>query len=388
MAVPLAYNLRNLRERKTQTLMTALGLALTVAVLLSVLALVDGLRATFRASGDPLNILVLRKGATTELASNFDRSVFNDLKFKPGIARDTSGEPMASLELVTVINLESPEHPEGMNVNFRGLTPLGVRMRRGLVIQRGRWFRPGFREVVVGDSIATRFPEVGLSGKVRLGRGDWEVVGVMRAGESSINSEIYCDLNQVAGDETRSDVLSSTLLQASDPVGKAALIRDLSDDQRLNVDAIGETDYYERQTRSAAPVQFVGIFVAALMAIGSSFAAMNTMYAAVSHRSREIGTLRVLGFSKGEILLSFLMESLVLAALGGILGCLLVLPLNNLSSGIGSFTTFSETTFQFRVTPAIVGVGMLFAGFMGAIGGLFPASNAARKEILVALRSV
>jgi len=388
MAVPLAYNLRNLRERKTQTLMTALGLALTVAVLLSVLALVDGLRATFRATGDPLNILVLRKGATTELASNFDRSVFNDLKFKPGIARDTSGEPMASLELVTVINLESPEHPKGMNVNFRGLTPLGVRMRRGLVIERGRWFRPGFREVVVGGSIAARFPEVGVGGKVRLGRGDWEVVGVMRAGESSINSEIYCDLNQVAGDETRSDVLSSTLLQASDPVGKAALIRDLSDDQRLNVDAIGETDYYERQTRSSAPVQFVGLFVAGLMAIGSSFAAMNTMYAAVSHRSREIGTLRVLGFSKSEILLSFLMESLVLAALGGILGCLLVLPLNNLSSGIGSFTTFSETTFQFRVTPAIIGIGILFAGFMGALGGLFPASNAARKEILVALRSV
>jgi len=388
MAVPLAYNLRNLQERKTQTLMTALGLALTVAVLLSVLALVDGLRETFRASGDPLNILVLRKGATTELASNFDRSVYNDLKFKPGIARDPSGEPMASLELVTVINLESPEHPEGMNVNFRGLTPLGLRMRRGLVIKRGRWFRPGFREVVVGDSIAARFPEVGLGGKVRLGRGDWEVVGVMRAGESSINSEIYSDLNQIAGDETRSDVLSSTLVQASDPVGKAALIRDLSDDQRLNVDAIAETDYYERQTRSAAPVQFVGLFVAGLMAIGSSFAAMNTMYAAVSHRSREIGTLRVLGFSKREILLSFLMESLVLAALGGVLGCLLVLPLNNLSSGIGSFTTFSETSFQFRVTPAIIGIGMLFAGFMGTLGGLFPASNAARKEILVALRSV
>jgi len=295
---------------------------------------------------------------------------------------------MASLELVTVINLESPEHPEGMNVNFRGLTPLGVDMRRGLALERGRWFRPGFREVVVGHSVATRFPEVGLGGKVRLGRGDWEVVGVMRAGESSINSEIYCDLNQVAGDETRSDVLSSALLQASDPVGKAALIQDLSDDQRLNVDAIGETDYYERQTRSSAPVQFVGLFVAGLMAIGSSFAAMNTMYAAVSHRSREIGTLRVLGFSKSEILLSFLMESLVLAALGGMLGCLLVLPLNNLTSGIGSFTTFSETTFQFRVTPAIIGIGMLFAGFMGAVGGLFPASNAARKEILVALRSV
>ncbi|HKW98113.1 MAG TPA: ABC transporter permease [Bryobacteraceae bacterium] len=387
MAIPLSYNLRNLRERKTHTIMTALGLALTVAVALSVLALVDGLRQTFRASGDPLNILVLRKGATTELASNFNRSVYNDLKFKPGIARTPSGEPMASLELVTVIGLESPEHPEGTNVNFRGLKPIGIRMRKDLEIVAGRWFRPGFREAVVGQSVAARYPEMGVGGKLHLGHGDWDVVGVMRAGESSINSEIFCDLDQVAADENRPEVLSSTLLQAADAVSKAALIRDLSDDQRLNVDAVGEVEYYDRQTRSSAPVEFVGLFVAALMSIGSSFAAMNTMYAAVSHRAREIGTLRVLGFSKGAILLSFLLESLALAALGGIIGCLLVLPLNNLTSAIGSFTTFSETTFHFRVTPQIMGIGMLFAGFMGTLGGLFPASNAARKEILVALRS-
>ncbi len=387
MAIPLSYNLRNLRERKTHTIMTALGLALTVAVALSVLALVDGLRQTFRASGDPLNILVLRKGATTELASNFNRSVYNDLKFKPGIARAPSGEPMASLELVTVIGLESSEHPDGTNVNFRGLKPVGIGMRKGLEIVQGRWFRPGFREAVVGQSVAARYPEIGVGGKLRLGRGDWDVVGVMRAGQSSMNSEIFCDLDQVAADESRAEVLSSTLLQATDAISKEALIRDLSDDQRLNVDALGEVEYYDRQTRSSAPVEFVGLFVAALMAIGSSFAAMNTMYAAVSHRAREIGTLRVLGFSKSAILLSFLLESLALAALGGIIGCLLVLPLNNLTSAIGSFTTFSETTFRFRVTPQIMGIGMLFAGFMGTAGGLFPASNAARKEILVALRS-
>jgi len=269
MAIPVAYNLRNLRERKTHTLMTALGLALTVAVLLSVLALVGGLRETFRASGGSLNILALRKGATTELASNFNRSVYNDLKFKPGIARNQSGEPMASLELVTVISLESPEHPTGTNVNFRGVPAVGIQLRNGLSIERGRWFRPGFREVAVGHSIAMRYPEVGVGGKLHLGHGDWEVVGIMRAGDSSINSEIYCDLNQLAADETRPEVLSSVLLRASDPVAKAALIRDLTDDQRLNVDALAETDYYDRQSRSSAPVQFVGLFVAALMSIGS-----------------------------------------------------------------------------------------------------------------------
>ena len=388
MSIPLAYNLRNLRERKTSTVMTSLGLGLTVAVLLSVLALVEGLRETFRASGDVSHILVLRKGASTELISNLKRSSYDALKFKTGIARDASGAPMASLEVVTVINLESPEHPEGMDVNFRGLTPLGIEMRRGISISQGRWFRLGQREAVVGQSVAKRYPMVGLGGKIRFGRGNWQVVGIMRWGHSAINSEIFCDLNQLAADDNRADVLSSVLLRAIDPVAKAALIRNLKDDQRLNVDALSETEYYDRQTGSSAPVFLVGMLVAGIMSVGSSFAAMNTMYAAVAHRSKEIATLRVLGFSRRAILASFLVESLLLALLGGIVGCVLVLPLNNLTSGIGNFSTFSETTFQFRVTPAIMGTGMLFALFMGVLGGLLPARNAAVKEIVVALRSV
>ena len=388
MAVPFAYNLRNLRERKTNTIMTALGLALTVAVLLSVLALVEGLRATFRASGDASHILVLRKGAATELISNLDRSTYNDLKFKAGIARDDFGMPEASLELVTIVNLESPDHPEGMTVNLRGLGPVGLRMRSGVTVERGRWFRPGYREIVVGRSIAARYPQVGLGGSVHFGRGDWQVVGVMSAGQSATNSEIFCDLNQLAADWNREELLSSVLIRSADPLAKSALIHDLNDDQRLNVDAVEETEYYERQTTSSAPVRFVGMFVALIMSVGSSFAAMNTMYAAVSRRSGEIGTLRVLGFSRSEILLSFLAESLALAVMGGLIGCALVMPLNNVTSGIGSFTTFSETTFQFRVTPAIMGVGMLFALLMGALGGILPASNAARKQILAALRAI
>ena len=388
MAVPLAYNIRSLIERKTVSIMTALGLALTVAVLLSALALLEGLRFTLRASGDPSNVIILRKGATTELISNLDRSTYNDLKFHTGIARDPSGVPEASLELVTVINLESPEHPEGMNVNLRGVSPMGIKLRRGITIQSGRWFRPGYREMVVGKSIAARYPRAGIGGSVRFGRGDWQIVGVMAAGDSAINSEIFSDLNQLAADGNREELLSSVLVRATDPIVKTALIHDLSEDQRLNVDAVAQTDYYDRQASSSAPVLFVGTLVALIMSVGSSFAAMNTMYAAVSRRSSEIGTLRVLGFTKGEILLSFLAESLALALLGGLIGCVLTLPLNNITSGIGSFTTFSETTFRFRVTPVIMGAGMVFSVFMGALGGFFPASDAARKEILVALRAI
>lgn len=386
--IPITYSLRNLRQRKATTLMTALGLALTVAVLLSVLALVDGLRLTFRASGHPLNILVLRTGAPAELMSNLPRTAYNALKYKQGVARASSGEPMASLEVVTVISLENPEHPGGTTVSFRGMTPVGIQMREGITIQAGRWFRPGYREVVVGGSIAARYPEAGLGGQLQFGRGAWTVVGVMNAGNSSINSEIFCDLDQLAAEDAREDVLSSVLLRASDPVAKASLIRDLNEDRQLAVDAMGETEYYDRQTMSSAPVQAVGVFVALIMAIGSSFAAMNTMYAAVARRSKEIGTLRVLGFSRSAILASFLVESLLLAALGGLMGCALILPLNNLSSSIGSFTTFGETTFRFRLSPTIMESGMAFVLVMGACGGLLPACNAARKEILDALRAV
>jgi ABC-type antimicrobial peptide transport system permease subunit len=225
-----------------------------------------------------------------------------------------------------------------------------------------------------------------LGKKLRFGRGDWEVVGVMDGGQSSVNSEILGDLNQVSSDFNRADGLSSVLLRATDEATVPALINSLNDDRRLGVEAQTEKSYYEAQTSSGALLQYLGIFISIIMAVGSSFAAMNTMYAAVARRAREIGTLRVLGFSRGSILFSFLIESLLLSALGGLLGCLLVLPLNNITTAVGSFVTFSEIAFNFRVSPQIMAAGLAFALVMGALGGLFPARMAARKEILTALR--
>jgi ABC-type antimicrobial peptide transport system permease subunit len=211
-------------------------------------------------------------------------------------------------------------------------------------------------------------------------------VGVMDGGQSSVNSEIFGDLNQVSSDFNRADGLSSVLLRATDEATVPALINSLNDDRRLGVEAQTEKSYYEAQTSSGALLQYLGIFISIIMAVGSSFAAMNTMYAAVARRAREIGTLRVLGFSRGSILFSFLIESLLLSALGGLLGCLLVLPLNNITTAVGSFVTFSEIAFNFRVSPQIMAAGLAFALVMGALGGLFPARMAARKEILTALR--
>ena len=387
MAIPVTYNFRNLIVRKTTTIMTALGIALTVAVLLAILALVNGLRTTLSSSGDPLQVLVLRKGSESELVSNFTRGQFQDLKFKPGIARGRDGDPMASLEVVTVINLASVDAPDGMNVSVRGIAPAGIAMRQGLRISEGRWFQTGRRELVVGKSIAHRFPDARIGKKIAFGRGEWEVVGVLDAGHGAQNSEIWGDLNQVSSDLQRIEVLSAALVRAVDSVAAKALINDINNDQRLNMNALSEREYYDLQTRSAAPIEFTGVFIAIIMAVGSSFAAMNTMYAAVARRAQEIGTLRVLGFSRGSILSSFFFESVLLALLGGLLGCLLVLPLNGITTGVGG-SNFSELDFNFHVTPRIMAMGVAFAVILGAFGGVFPAHNASRKEILAALRGV
>jgi putative ABC transport system permease protein len=255
MAIPLTYNLRNLTVRKTTTIMTALGIALTVSVLLAVMALVAGLRSAFDTTSHPLNVLVMRKGSTSELTSNFSREQFQDLKFKQGIARNSAGEPMASLEMVTVIVLDAPGKASGTNINLRGLTPLGLELRDGLKLEQGRWFTPGRREAVIGKNLLNAFNETHVGGKLKFGRGDWEIVGVMSQKSSAVNSEVWVDVNQVSADYDRTSVVSSALLRAVDEPGVDALRNSLQDDQRLNVDARREKEYYDAQMVAAAPRQ-------------------------------------------------------------------------------------------------------------------------------------
>ncbi|HEU0005615.1 MAG TPA: ABC transporter permease [Terriglobia bacterium] len=388
MAIPLSYNFRNLRVRKTTTVMTALGIALTVAVLLGILAMVAGLKSALQSSGNPLQIIVMRKNSPSELSSQIAREAISAIRFKEGIQKFPDGEPLVSGEIVTVMNLPRKNNPEGANVTIRGLAQTGVKMRPEIRMLSGRWFEPGQREVTVGKSIATRFVNAALGDSLRFGRGDWKIVGVFDAGRTAFDSEIWGDLNQIATDFNRNEVMSSALVRAVDPISLEALKNSMADDQRLYLEAKTETEYYAAQTTTARPVEFLGMFVAVIMAVGSSFAAMNTMYAAVARRAREIGTLRILGFSRGSILLSFVFESLLLSLLGGLLGILLVVPLNGLESGIGNNVTFSETGFDFRITPAIIGIGLSFATLMGILGGLLPARSASKADILAALREL
>jgi putative ABC transport system permease protein len=433
MGVPVTYNIRNLVERKGTTLMTAVGIGLTVAVLVTAMALTAGLKDVFAGSGDPRQLLVLRKGANAELSSTVSTEAYQIIRQLPGIARGPDGEPMVSPEGLTVVNLPSVDSPEGMNVTVRGMLPIGLSMRKVTIVQ-GKMFQPGLRQVVVGESIARRYPAAQIGKQVRFGRGIWEVVGVFRVGETAANSEIWVDLNQLRGDFERQGGSSSLLIRMNiteaDAIAQMAVaeraydeavaarkakikdgtkdskepelppvedplpepmvaLRKLIDaDQRLGSAVVGEKKYYADMTSSGAPIQALGFSVAIIMAIGSAFAATNTMYAAVARRTREIGTLRALGFGRWSILRSFMLESVCLALLGGIVGVLFALPVNGFTTGVGSFATFSETAFKFRVGPTAIFWGLAFAALIGALGGFLPAWSASKKGIVATMRDL
>ena len=395
MAIPIKYNIRNLRLRKGLTVMTALGIALTVTTALFLMALVAGLNRAFVSSGSKLNVLVLRKGSESELTGGFDAALFPTLKTLPSIAKDSHGEPMASGEWDVVIVLPRKDGTGEVNVTVRGMMPDGLEMRQlpdepggqpKVRLVEGRWFQTGQREVVVSKSIRERFSHANIGDTMQFGKGPWTVVGVFDAGGSAYESEVWGDVNQMASDFDRQGGFSSAYLRATDPISAEALKNRVSDDQRLKLDGVLEKDYYAKQTRSGTPIKVIGFVVAIIMAIGSIFAAMNTMYAAVAYRGREIATLRVMGFSRPAILTSFVLESLLLALLGALAGIVLMLPFNGMQTGTSNQVTFSEVVFALTITPRVATYAIVFAMVMGFFGGLAPAWHAARQNILNALR--
>ena len=394
MAIPISYNIRNLRLRKGLTVMTALGIALTVTTAIFLMALVAGLDRAFVSSGSNLNVLVLRKGSEAELSGGFDATLFPTLKTLPGIAKDSHGEPMASGEWVVVIVLPRKDGTGEVNVTVRGMMPDGLEMRQlpgangkpSVKLAEGRWFQSGQREVVVSKSVRDRFAQANIGDSMQFGKGSWKVVGVFDAGGSAYESEVWGDVNQMASDFDRQGGFASAYLRATDPVSAEALKNRVSDDQRLKLEGMLENEYYAKQTSSGTPIKVIGWVVGVIMAIGSIFAAMNTMYAAVAYRGREIATLRVIGFSRPAILTSFVLESLLLALLGALVGILLMLPFNGMQTGTSNAVTFSEVVFALRITPAVATRAIIFALIMGFVGGLSPAWHAARQNILAALR--
>ncbi len=390
MAIPLKYNIRNLFVRKVTTGLTVLGIGLVVAVFLSVMSLSEGLTRVFKVSGSPKNILVLRRNSQSEVDSGIYREQIPLIVTLPGIDRDINGNPLFSAELVVILNMEKNEGGTS-NVTLRGISEKGPHLRPQFKLVEGRMFKPGLSEVIVSRSISKRFKNCSLDDIIRFGSYQWKVVGIFDADGTAPDSEIWTDVEGVMSDLKRVSY-SSVLVRTTDKLGQDQFVTALSNDPRLALQAKSERSYYEKQTSTADPIKFFGIFVGVIMAIGACFGAMNTMYAAVSARTKEIATLRVLGFSHMSILTSFIIESLLLALLGGVLGCFLGLLTVKLAlsgvTGTTNFNTFSEVVFAFRVTPNILLTGIVFSLLIGLFGGILPATQAAFTKIILALRQV
>jgi putative ABC transport system permease protein len=390
MAIPLKYNIRNLFVRKVTTGLTVLGIGLVVAVFLSVMSLSEGLTRVFTTSGSTRNVIVLRQNSQSELQSGIYRDQVPLIMALPGIEKDADGKPLASVELIVVLNLEKIGGGTS-NVTIRGISEKAAILRPKFRLIEGRMFRPGLSEVIVSRGISQRFKNCRAGDTIRFGSYEWIVVGLFDAGGTAPDSEIWTDVEGAMNSFKRSNY-SSALVRTVDKAARDQFISSLAGDPRLALEGKLERAYYDEQTSTAAPIKFFGIFVGVIMAIGASFGAMNTMYATVSARTKEIATLRALGFSRLSILTSFIIESLLLAFLGGLIGCLFgILAVKLALSGVTgttNFVTFSEVVFAFRLTPELLLMGIVFSLFMGFVGGILPASQAAFTKITLALRQV
>ena len=387
MALPLTYNVRNVIVRWRATLATILGIALVVAVYVLVQALAVGLEKSASNTGDPRNVMIVRKGSTAESSSQVSLQQFQTLRFWPQIARDQKGDPIVSADVVTLISRPRIDGKGEANVSVRGLTPMGRFLRPQVKLIAGRWFTPDKREACVSSKIAGRFAHFKIGDQFKTGPNTLTVVGEFDGANSAFDSEVWMDADEARAMFDR-ESYSSVLVRAMSPAAEQEITARLENDKRLPLRGDSEVAYYAQQTATAMPIRILGNFLATAMSIGAIFAAMNTMYASVGSRTREIGTLRVLGFRRRTILASFIIEGALLAAIGGALGCLLALPLDGYSTGTMSFNTFSETVFQFRITPWLATKGVIFAVVVGVIGSLLPAIRASRLPVIAALKSV
>jgi putative ABC transport system permease protein len=386
MALPIKYNLRNITVRKSSTFATAFTIGLTVGVFLMVMALARGIDLTLASSGEPSNLIVLREGSTAELNSSVSRENLSDLMYLDGVMRE-GDQPLVAPETLTLIYKARKGMSQGSNVTIRGIGPMSNKLRSGFKTVAGRMFQPGLAEAVVSRRIAERFQGLELGDRFRIQATDYAVVGLFEAGGKAFESEIWVDVNALAS-TTKRDSFSSVLLRAKDQAALESLAKRITDDQRLHLKAVPERTFYEDQQGAASgALKGLAVFIGFIMAVGAGFAGMNTMYAAVARRTKEIGTLRVLGFKRRSILIAFVLESVAIAVIGVGIGILLALPLNFVSTGTANFTNFSEIAFNFRVTPELMLWALIFGVGIGFFGSLLPSIRAARFRIVDALRA-
>jgi len=389
VAIPLIYNVRSLRARWTSAVVAVLGIAGTVGVFVAMLSLARGFEATLVASGSAQNAMVRRAGATSEMDSGVTLDEVRVIEDAPGVERAGAG-PLVSPEVVVVAAFPLKGTDADANVQVRGVSPKAVAVRPTVRVVAGRLFEPGLTELVVGRNVEGAYAGLELGKTVRFGGGTWTVVGVFDAGGTAFDSELWCDatvLKQVF--QRPPSLFQSVTARLTSPDALTRFKDALTADPRLSVQVDREVDYYAKQSRALTTlITVLGSIVALVMGIGAVFGALNTMYSAVAERSREIATMRALGFGSGSVVASFVAEALCIALVGGVLGCVAVLPLNGLTTGTMNWQTFSHLAFAFRITPLLLVWGLAFALLMGFVGGVPPAIRAARARIAVALREL
>jgi ABC-type lipoprotein release transport system permease subunit len=386
MAIPLIYNVRNVIQRPVSTVTTAVGIALTIAILVAALALAEGFHHALVSTGSPANAHVLRKGADSEISSGIARDATDILRGLPDVAAGPDGRPMFSAEMVVVNNMRRLGQPGSSNVTLRGVDPATIGVHAVPVITEGRMFTPGTDEVVVGQTISGRFESCRVGDHLTFAKRAFTVVGHFTTHGSSFESEIWGDANVLMPIMHR-DAYQVVVFRMKDPARFDAVKKLAEGDPRLGVQVDREDHFYAEQSATlTAVLRTVGVFITVIMAVGALFGAANTMFAAVSGRTREIATLLVLGFSPWAVMTSFITESTLIALAGGVLGCLIALPINGITTGTTNFQSFSEVAFRFRVTPPLMITALVFSALLGAAGGFVPALQASRQSLAAGLR--
>jgi putative ABC transport system permease protein len=390
LPLPLVYNIRSVRERWTSSLVAIVGIAGAVGVFVAMLALARGFQATLVSSGQPDNVIVEQAGADTEMTSALDLEAVHGIENAPYIKRQGQ-DALISPEVVVVANLQL-RGPQGgdANVEVRGVATRVLSVRDNVHIVQGRFFTPGLYEIVVGKHATLAYAGLELGGTVRIGPGSWKVVGIFDSGGSAFDSEVWADSNVLNANYQRpNNVFQSVTVKLGSASDFDAFQQAVTRNPHLQVQALREREYYANQSRTVTTlITVLGGLVALVMGLGAILAALNTMYASVSERSREIAVLRAIGFGSGSIVLSFVSESILIALAGGIAGCLAVLPINGITTGTMNWQTFAHLSFAFRVTADLLGLGLVFALAMGVVGGLPPAIRAARANVATTLRAL
>jgi putative ABC transport system permease protein len=385
-----SVNIRSIRQRLGSSSVAVVGIAGVVLVFVAVLSIAEGVNATMKASGDPNTVLILRAGSDTEMTSGFGGDATRIIQDAPGVARDASGSPLTSPELFVVVDHPLKRSGSPCNVPLRGVTAQAFKVHDHLKIVQGRNLEFGKNEIIAGSAAARQFVDLSVGRTLKWGENTWTLVGIFEDGGSVSESELWCDVKVLQPAYRRGNSYQSVYAKLASPDSFQALKDSLTSNPQLSVSAMRAPDYYGSQTEVLQTIiKTIGGIIGVLMGVGAVFGAVITIYTAVASRTREIATLRALGFGSLPVVFSVLAEAALLSVVGGLIGGAIAwLAFNGYETATMNFQSFSQIAFKFAVTPKLLSMALGYALLMGLVGGMLPAIRAARMPVVTALREL